>query len=54
MPPKSAGKRADLWSERYDRELKSILALQDDIARQIGEQLQTKLSVGNRCARPGK
>ena len=35
-----------LWSERYDRELKSVFALQDDIARQIGEQLQSKLGVG--------
>jgi len=35
-----------LWSERYDRELKSVFALQDDIARQIGEQLQTRLGIG--------
>jgi TolB-like protein len=35
-----------LWSERYDRELKGVFALQDDIARQIGEQLQLKLGVG--------
>jgi len=35
-----------LWSERYDRELKSVFALQDDIARNIGEQLQVKLGVG--------
>jgi len=35
-----------LWSDRYDRELKSVFALQDDIARNIGEQLQVKLGVG--------
>jgi TolB-like protein len=34
-----------LWSESYDRELKSVFALQDDIARQIGAQLQAKLGV---------
>ena len=36
-----------LWSENYDRELKGVFALQDDIARQIGEQLQLKLGVGS-------
>jgi TolB-like protein len=35
-----------VWSESYDRELKSVFALQDDIARHIGEQLQLKLGVG--------
>ena len=34
------------WSESYDRELKSVFAVQDDIARHIGEQLQSKLGVG--------
>jgi len=36
-----------LWSDSYDRELKSVFALQDDIARNIGEQLQSKLGVGD-------
>jgi len=35
-----------VWSDSYDRELKSVFALQDDIARHIGEQLQLKLGVG--------
>jgi TolB-like protein/tetratricopeptide (TPR) repeat protein len=34
------------WSDSYDRELKSVFAVQDDIARHIGEQLQSKLGVG--------
>ncbi len=34
-----------VWSDSYDRELKSVFALQDDIARHIGEQLQLKLGV---------
>jgi TolB-like protein/tetratricopeptide (TPR) repeat protein len=35
-----------VWSDSYDRELKSVFAVQDDIARHIGEQLQSKLGVG--------
>ena len=35
-----------VWSETYDRELKSVFALQDDIARQIGEALSRSLDVG--------
>ena len=34
-----------VWSESYDRELKGVFALQDDIARHIGEQLKTSLGV---------
>ena len=34
-----------LWSETYDRKLESVFALQDDIARRIGEQLQASLGV---------
>jgi hypothetical protein len=33
-----------LWSERYDRELMDIFAIQDDIARAIASALQVKLS----------
>ena len=34
-----------VWSESYDRELKSVFALQDDIARHIGEALSKSLDV---------
>ena len=34
-----------VWSERYDRELKGVFALQDELARQISDQLQLKLGV---------
>ena len=34
-----------VWSESYDRELKGVFALQDDIALRIAEQLETKLGV---------
>jgi adenylate cyclase len=35
-----------LWSERYDRELKDIFKLQDEIARQVMTALQVKLTEG--------
>ena len=35
-----------LWSERYDRELKEVFELQDEIARQIMTALQVKLTEG--------
>ena len=34
-----------VWSETYDRELKGVFALQDEIAGRIGTQLQTSLGV---------
>ena len=34
-----------LWSERYDREMADVFAIQDDIAQAISSALQTKLSV---------
>ncbi|HET9484612.1 MAG TPA: hypothetical protein VFO79_11700 [Xanthomonadales bacterium] len=34
-----------VWSESYDRELKSVFALQDDIARRIAEALSRTLDV---------
>ena len=34
-----------VWSETYDRELKGVFALQDEIAGRIGAQLQTSLGV---------
>jgi len=35
-----------LWAERYDRELKDIFAIQDDITKQIITALQIKLTLG--------
>lgn len=35
-----------VWSETYDRELKSVFAIQDDIARRIAGELQATLDVG--------
>ena len=32
-----------IWSETYDRKLESVIALQDEIARTVGEQLVTSL-----------
>jgi serine/threonine-protein kinase len=33
-----------LWSERYDREVADLFALQDDVARKVTAALQTKLT----------
>src|SRR6185436_2971992 len=33
-----------LWSERYDREMKDVFEVQDEIARKIAEALRIKLS----------
>jgi adenylate cyclase len=35
-----------LWAERYDRNLKDIFAIQDDITKQIVAALQVKLTLG--------
>ena len=35
-----------VWSERYDRELKDIFALQDEITRKIMLAMQVKLTEG--------
>jgi adenylate cyclase len=37
-----------LWSERYDRELKDIFEVQDDIARAIADRLKVALKGGQR------
>jgi serine/threonine-protein kinase len=34
-----------LWSERYDREMEDVFAIQDDIARSIAKMMSVKLSV---------
>src|SRR3546814_19574740 len=39
-----------LWSETYDREMKDVFAIQDDIARSIVEALQVTLSTKERRA----
>lgn len=43
---------AHVWAERYDRELKDIFALQDDVTRCIATVLQVKLT-GNEAERLG-
>ena len=35
-----------LWAERYDRELKDIFAIQDEITKKIIVALQVKLTAG--------
>ncbi|MFT6811280.1 MAG: adenylate cyclase [Saprospiraceae bacterium] len=35
-----------LWSDRYDRDLKDIFAIQDEIAEKISKQLTLKLGIG--------
>ena len=40
-----------LWSETYDRELNDIFAVQDDIARSVGDALKIKL-LGEKTPRP--
>ena len=35
-----------LWSERYDREVQEIFALQDEITKQIVAALEVKLTAG--------
>jgi len=41
-----AVKGIHLWAERYDRELKDIFAIQDDITKQIIAALHVKLTIG--------
>ncbi len=38
---------AHLWSERYDREVKDLFALQDEIVKQVLVALQVKLTEGD-------
>jgi serine/threonine-protein kinase len=35
-----------LWGDKYDRELKDVFAVQDDIARNVASQLRVKLAGG--------
>ena len=43
-----AEKGFHLWSKTYDRDLKDVFAIQDEIAREIGKQLQVQLGGGLR------
>jgi TolB-like protein len=43
-----------LWAEKYDRELKDILALQDEITKSIITELQVKLTEGEQARIPAK
>jgi len=43
-----------LWSERYDRDLKDLFDLQDDIAKNVITALQVKLTVGQVASIFGK
>jgi adenylate cyclase len=45
-----AGTDSHLWSETYDRELKDVFAIQDDIARSIVAALEVKLTPRDRRA----
>jgi TolB-like protein/class 3 adenylate cyclase/Flp pilus assembly protein TadD len=44
---------AHLWAERFDREIDDLLVVQDEITRQIAQELNTKL-IANEAARPTK
>jgi serine/threonine protein kinase len=48
----SAEDGSHLWSERYDRELADVFAVQDDIAAAITEALKVKLTITPAAARP--
>jgi len=39
-----------LWAERYDRDLKDIFALQDEITLKVIRALQVKLTAGEQAA----
>ena len=49
-----AGRGEHLWAERYDRELKDIFALQDEITLRITQALQIKLTEGEQARIYGK
>lgn len=42
----AAADGSHLWSERYDRQIKDIFEVQDEIARSLADQLQVSLGVG--------
>ena len=40
-----------MWSETYDRELKDVFAVQDEISKAVAEQLRLKLAPGEQLAK---
>lgn len=46
-------KDAHIWSKTYDRELKDIFAIQDNIAQSVADALQITLGVGELGRAPG-
>src|SRR3546814_17440761 len=46
-----AASDSHLWSETYDREIKDVFAIQDDIARSIADALQVALEIGRASCR---
>ena len=46
----NAATGASLWSERYQRDLKDVFAVQDEIVAAIAQQFQLKLAEGTRAA----
>jgi serine/threonine protein kinase len=45
-----AGSDTHLWAERYDRDVADVFAIQTEIAQQIANQLQAKLSPSEKAA----
>ena len=41
---------AHIWAEHYDRDLADVFAIQSEIARAIADQLQAKISAGEKAA----
>ena len=35
-----------LWAEQYDRDIRDVLSVQDDIARTVANEIREKLSLG--------
>jgi serine/threonine-protein kinase len=48
----TAADGSHLWSERYDREMADVFAVQDEISAAISEALQVKLSPAHAAAKP--
>jgi adenylate cyclase len=49
-----AGRGEHIWAERYDREIKDLFALQDEITLRITQALQIKLTEGEQARIYGK
>lgn len=47
----SAPDESVLWTERYDRSMKDVFAVQDEIARSVAGELKVKLTGGQRLSR---